>query len=420
MKLITSTNVFEHAASVFVNGINAVLEEHVPRAKESPYAKRWWLKELTVLRQDYTSKRNKATTLCRRGEDTTLAREASHAARRVYLNEIDKQKKQHWKDFLNNPNNIWKAAGYAKPSGAPMDVPELVVNGQRFETDKGKAEVLMATFFLTPPMPKGHDPDHETGGSTTHNIKWPPLTKDEVERAIFRSNPDKALGPDEISFRVWRELWPVVGNHVLWLYNTSLKLQHIPRLWKTVRIVTLRKPGKADYTLLKAFRPISLLLTISKGLEAAVAVRLSFITETYNLLPTNHFGARPRRSAEQALNVLVEKIYQAWRQCKVLTLVSFDVKGAFNSVHSNVLESRLASRHVPSPAVKWIRNFCDGRYAQVTVSRFESEVSPIEYAGIPQGSPLSPLLYVYYNADLVEWKIDKDGGALGFMDDFNA
>jgi hypothetical protein len=71
----------------------------------------------------------------------------------------------------------------------------------------------------------------------------------------------------------------------------------------------LRKPGKADYTLLKAFRPISLLPTISKGLEAVVAVRLSYITEKHNLLLANHFGARPRRSAEQALNVLVERIY---------------------------------------------------------------------------------------------------------------
>jgi hypothetical protein len=100
--------------------------------------------------------------------------------------------------------------------------------------------------------------------------------------------------------------------------------------------------------------------------------------------------------------------------------VSFDVKGAFNGVHSDVLERRLAARQVPSLAVRWIRNFCDSRHAQVTVGGFESEVSPIEFAGIPQGSPLSPLLYVYYNADLVEWKIDSNGGALSFVDDFNA
>jgi len=219
---------------------------------------------------------------------------------------------------------------------------------------------------------------------------------------------------------VWRELWPVVGDHVLWLYNTSLELQHTPRQWKTARIVTLRKPGKADYTIPKVFRPISLLPTISKGLGATIAARLSFIMETYSLLPSNHFGARPRRSTEQALNALVEKIYQAWRQGKVLSLVSFDVKGAFNGVHSDVLERRLAARQVPSPAVRWIRNFCDGRHAQATVGGLESEVSPIEFAGIPQGSPLSPHLYVYYNADLVEWKIDGNGGALDFVDDFNA
>jgi hypothetical protein len=411
---------FEHAAGIFVNGINAVLEEHVPRAKESPYVKRWWSKDLTLLRQDYTMKRNRVTTLRRQGDNTTEAREVAHFARRQYLDEIDKQKKQHWKEFLDDPNNIWKAASYAKPSGAPMDVPELVANGQRYETDEEKAEVLMATFFPTPPTPEGHNPDRLTRKNKKQDIEWLPLTKCEVERAIFKSNPDKAPGPDEISFRVWRELWLVVGDHILWLYNTSLELHYTLMQWKTVRIVTLRKPGKADYTLPKAFRPISLLPTISKGLEAVVTARLSFITETHNLLPTNHFGARPRRSAEQALNVLVEKIYQAWRQRRVLSLVSFDVKGAFNGVHSDVLERRLSARRIPTPTVKWIRDFCDGRHAQVTVGSFESAVSLIKYAGIPQGSPLSPLLYVFYNADLVEWKIDRDGGAIGFVDDFNA
>ena len=107
--------------------------------------------------------------------------------------------------------------------------------------------------------------------------------------------------------------------------------------------------------------------------------------------------------------MLVEKIYQAWRQGRVLSLVSFDVKGAFNGVHSDVLERRLAARQVPTFAFKCIRDSCDGRQARVTVGGFESAVSPIEYAGIPQGFPLSPLLYIFYNADLVEWQVDGNG-----------
>jgi hypothetical protein len=83
------------------------------------------------------------------------------------------------------------------------------------------------------------------------------------------------------------------------------------KAWKIAKIVTIRKPGKADYTALKAFRPISLLQTISKGLEAVIAARLSYLTEKFHLLPSNHFRGRLRRSAEHALNVLVERIYQA-------------------------------------------------------------------------------------------------------------
>jgi hypothetical protein len=35
--------------------------------------------------------------------------------------------------------------------------------------------------------------------------------------------------------------------------------------------------------------------------------------DTYGLFPTNHFGARKQRSAEQALLFLQERVYAAWR-----------------------------------------------------------------------------------------------------------
>jgi hypothetical protein len=90
-------------------------------------------------------------------------------------------------------------------------------------------------------------------------------------------------------------------------------------------VIILRKPGKPDYTKPKAFRPISLLLTISKGLEAIIAIRLSYITKEYSLLPKNHFGVRPKRSAEQALNVLIERIHKVWRGKRTLSLMLFNV-----------------------------------------------------------------------------------------------
>ena len=37
-------------------------------------------------------------------------------------------------------------------------------------------------------------------------------------------------------------------------------------------------------------------------------------------------------------------------------------------------------------------------------------------AGIPQGSPISPILYIFYNADLLDIP-GNDGSSWGFIDD---
>jgi len=71
----------------------------------------------------------------------------------------------------------------------------------------------------------------------------------------------------------------------------------------------LRKPGKPDYTDLKAYRPIVLLNTLGKVLEAIIAKRIRFLAETHALLPSTQIGARKQRSVDIALQLLLEKIY---------------------------------------------------------------------------------------------------------------
>lgn len=91
----------------------------------------------------------------------------------------------------------------------------------------------------------------------------------------------------------------------------------------------------------ETYRPISLLNTLGKLLEAVMARRLSHLAEKHGLLPDTQFGGRPGRTTEQALLVVSNAIDRAWYKHNVVTLVAFDLKGAFNGVNKVSLDARL-------------------------------------------------------------------------------
>ena len=186
------------------------------------------------------------------------------------------------------------------------------------------------------------------------------------------------------------------------------------------KIIPLKKPGKPDYTDPNAFRPISLLSTLSKAVEAVIAERISYLVERHGLLPLNHYGALKRKSTTDALLTIQEKIYQAWRDKKVLSLVTFDLKGAFNGVAIDILLGCLWAHRIPEDYVQWIQDFCSERSATITVNGHISVPQLLKHPGLPQGSPLSPLLFLFFNAELVKSVINKNRGAIAFVDDYSA
>ncbi|KDN71119.1 putative zinc knuckle, partial [Colletotrichum sublineola] len=65
----------------------------------------------------------------------------------------------------------------------------------------------------------------------------------------------------------------------------------------------------------------------------------------------------------------------------------------------------------------WIASFLGSRETEIHVDGFRSETYRIN-TGIPQGSPLSPILYLFYNADLLDSCNEAEGTtATGFIDD---
>ena len=86
-----------------------------------------------------------------------------------------------------------------------------------------------------------------------------------------------------------------------------------------------------------------------------IARRLSYLAEKHGLLPDTQFGGRPGRTTEQALLVLSNAIDRAWYKHKVVTLVAFDLKGAFNGVNKMSLDACLRAREDPSRGKKMDR-----------------------------------------------------------------
>jgi hypothetical protein len=131
-------------------------------------------------------------------------------------------------------------------------------------------------------------------------------------------------------------------------------------------------------------------------------------------------GGRKGTSTEDAIHVLLERIYAAWYASgtDVASLLLLDVSGAFDNVLHPRLIHNLRKRRVDLQTVMLIKSFLKDR---TTILRLGIDTSaPFRIStGIPQGSPLSQILYLFYNADLLEIgsRPDLNVCSSGYIDD---
>lgn len=127
---------------------------------------------------------------------------------------------------------------------------------------------------------------------------------------------------------------------------------------------------------------------------------MSDIAESHHILHQGHFGASPNRLSQEALIQLITWIKTQWRAGRVVGAIFADVKLAFPSVHHPRMLWTLETQGFPPQLINIIHSFLSQRATLLSFNSFESKNYKLNDR-LPQGSPLSPLLYLLYNNSLL-------------------
>ena len=181
-------------------------------------------------------------------------------------------------------------------------------------------------------------------------------------------------------------------------FTISLKLCFTPYVWKVAVLCILIKPDKPP-SQTTSYRPISLLSVIMKLFERVIDKRLRKHLEDNGFFSKYQSGFRKSKSTSDHLFRLSQTIMESFNQGEHVIVAFLDIEKAFDNVWHNGHKYKIYQLDLPTKLCRWLSDFLFGRVIQVKIECF---LSPDVYpkTGVPQGSNLSPLLFLIYVNDM--------------------
>ena len=135
-------------------------------------------------------------------------------------------------------------------------------------------------------------------------------------------------------------------------------------------------------------------------METIITKQLLTFLETNNLLSDHQYGFRKARSTGDLLAYAVHVWSSALESCGESRVISLDISKAFDRVWHKGLLAKLPMFGLNQTLVNCIGSFLSDRSIAVRVDGFLSNLHSIN-AGVPQGSVISPVLFILFINDLL-------------------
>lgn len=295
-------------------------------------------------------------------------------------------------------------------------IPDLHSDSETAATADRKAEVLNRFFTSQArlslddgPLPPIQIPAADDGDRLTEFTTTP----QQVNKVLHSLDPSKAAGGDGIPTRLLRLVADQITPCVHHIFALSLSTATLPDEWKRANVTPIYKHrGKRSDP--SNYRPISLLVVLSKALERIVHQAL--YAHLADFLPLHQSGFRPRDNCTYQLARIVHLLARGIDDGKRIATCYYDLTKAFDRVWHGGLLHKLHHLGVRNTALKWIGSYLSDRHQRVLVHGSPSSWAVVP-AGVPQGSVLGPLLFLAYTVDLPAAVTDDGTHCAQYADD---
>ena len=165
----------------------------------------------------------------------------------------------------------------------------------------------------------------------------------------------------------------------------------------TARVIPISKGN--DRTDINNYRPISLLTVVFKVFERRMYSRIISFLEKFHLVNDSHVGFLSKRSYVDAIAHIVETKREDHHKT-YYTCIFLDLKEAFDTVDHTRLLQKIFITGIRGKAFNWLQSYLLCETQVVSINNCSSQMRDIDY-GVPQGSILSPLLFIIYINDII-------------------
>ena len=319
---------------------------------------------------------------------------------------IKTAKRESWNKFCSSIN----------PNTSPKDIWNKIkrISGSVIRNKSPISPEVINNFLdkLAPPN-VSQLPIIQTPLNNSPDVLADPFSFNELVRALI-SSKDSSPGLDRITYSMIKNIPIIAQEFLLDIYNDLRHNQEIPPSWKIQIILPILKPGKSpEYA--NSLRPIALSSCLLKIFEKMIKFRLESFLESNYKIHMFSFGFRSNASTMDNLSILINNILEGFVYKKITPALFIDIEGAYDNVNLHKLYQKLVELGVGSSTSSLIFNLLFERTIQVKSSTHT--FSRLLTKGVPQGSVLSPLLFICYTYDIFD-AVSGEFKLLQFADDF--